>query len=82
MSSEVPHRLRNALRPRYVLERVLGRGGMATVYLADDIKHRRKVALKVLTDEAAAAIGAARFLAEIGTTASLQHPHTSAFRFG
>jgi serine/threonine-protein kinase len=48
---------------------------MATVYLADDIKHRRKVALKVLSDEAAAAIGAARFLAEIGTTASLQHPH-------
>ena len=48
---------------------------MATVYLADDLKHRRHVAIKVLSDEAAAAIGAARFLAEIGTTASLQHPH-------
>ena len=47
---------------------------MATVYLPDDIKHRRKVAFKVLSPEAAASIDAARFLAEIGTTASLQHP--------
>ena len=68
-------RLNAALDGRYRIERELGRGGMATVYLADDIKHRRKVALKVLSDEATAAIDAARFLAEIGTTASLQHPH-------
>jgi eukaryotic-like serine/threonine-protein kinase len=68
-------RLNAALHGRYRIDRELGRGGMATVYLADDIKHRRKVALKVLSAEAAAAIDAERFLAEIGTTASLQHPH-------
>src|SRR5262245_21212126 len=73
--SDILSRLNAALDGRYQIERELGRGGMATVYLADDVKHRRKVALKVLSDEAAAAIGASRFLAEIGTTASLQHPH-------
>ncbi|NIQ54679.1 MAG: protein kinase, partial [Gammaproteobacteria bacterium] len=50
-------------------------GGMATVYLAQDLKHRRQVALKVLRPELAAVVGAERFLAEIETTANLQHPH-------
>ncbi|HWA56674.1 MAG TPA: protein kinase [Gemmatimonadales bacterium] len=60
---------------RYRLERELGQGGMATVYLAQDIKHDRKVAVKVLRPELAAVIGAERFLSEIKTTANLQHPH-------
>jgi serine/threonine-protein kinase len=64
-----------ALADRYRLERELGQGGMATVYLAHDLKHDRHVALKVLRPELAAAIGADRFLAEIKTTANLQHPH-------
>ena len=68
-------RLNAALEGRYAIERELGEGGMATVYLADDIKHERKVALKVLKPELAAVVGAERFLAEIKTTANLQHPH-------
>ncbi len=68
-------RLNAALEGRYTIERELGEGGMATVYLADDIKHERKVALKVLKPELAALVGAERFLAEIKTTANLQHPH-------
>ena len=64
-------RLNAALGDRYRIERELGDGGMATVYLADDIKHERKV----LKPELAAFVGAERFLAEIKTTASLQHPH-------
>ena len=68
-------RLTAALTDRYSIERELGAGGMATVYLAHDIKHDRKVALKVLRPELAAVIGAERFLAEIKTTANLQHPH-------
>jgi serine/threonine protein kinase len=64
-----------ALADRYRIERELGQGGMATVYLAEDIKHRRHVALKVLRPELAAVIGAARFLQEITTTANLQHPN-------
>ncbi len=60
---------------RYRLERELGQGGMATVYLAQDLKHDRKVALKVLKPELAAVIGAERFVVEIRTTAALQHPH-------
>ena len=60
---------------RYRLERELGEGGMATVYLAQDLKHDRKVAVKVLRPELAAVIGAERFLSEIKTTANLQHPH-------
>ena len=68
-------RLTVALADRYTLERELGAGGMATVYLAQDIKHDRKVAIKVLRPELAAVIGAERFLAEIKTTANLQHPH-------
>jgi serine/threonine-protein kinase len=67
--------LADALRDRYLLERELGAGGMATVYLAQDLKHHRKVALKVLRPDLAAVIGAERFLHEIETTANLQHPH-------
>ncbi len=68
-------RLNVALEGRYRIERELGEGGMATVYLAEDIKHNRKVALKVLKPELAAVVGAERFLAEIQVTANLQHPH-------
>ena len=68
-------RLNAALEGRYAIERELGEGGMATVYLADDLKHKRKVALKVLKPELAAVVGAERFLAEITTTANLTHPH-------
>ena len=68
-------RLSRALADRYRIERELGAGGMATVYLAHDLKHDRKVAVKVLRPELAAVIGAERFLAEIKTTANLQHPH-------
>ncbi len=68
-------RLATALSDRYRLERELGAGGMATVYLAEDLKHARKVAIKVLHPELSAVIGGDRFLAEIKTTASLQHPH-------
>src|SRR4051812_25318264 len=68
-------RLSQALQDRYRIERQLGEGGMATVYLAQDLRHDRSVALKVLRPELAAVIGAERFLAEIKTTANLQHPH-------
>ncbi len=68
--SEAITRLNAALEGRYRIERELGEGGMATVYLADDIKHERKVALKVLKPELAAVVGAERFLAEIKTTAN------------
>src|SRR5687767_4010763 len=71
----VPERLASALSGRYRLERELGAGGMATVYLAEDVKHSRRVAIKVLKPELAAVIGADRFLTEIKTTANLQHPH-------
>jgi TolB-like protein/tRNA A-37 threonylcarbamoyl transferase component Bud32/Tfp pilus assembly protein PilF len=67
--------LADALRERYVLERELGRGGMATVFLAHDLKHDRRVALKVLHPELADAIGAERFLREIRTSARLDHPN-------
>ena len=67
-------RLSAALADRYTIERELGAGGMATVYLAQDLKHTRKVAIKVLRPELAAVIGAERFLSEIKTTANLQHP--------
>jgi serine/threonine-protein kinase len=72
---EITQQLKTALADRYVVERELGAGGMATVYLAHDVKHERKVALKVLRPELAAVIGAERFLAEIKVTANLQHPH-------
>ena len=68
-------RLNTALAGRYRIDRELGAGGMATVYLAEDVKHHRKVALKVLRPELCAVIGAERFLKEIETTANLQHPH-------
>jgi tRNA A-37 threonylcarbamoyl transferase component Bud32 len=72
MTSE---RLNAALADRYTIERELGQGGMATVYLAEDLKHKRKVAVKVLKPELAAVLGADRFVQEITTTAALQHPH-------
>ncbi|MEO8881648.1 MAG: protein kinase [Gemmatimonadaceae bacterium] len=67
--------LRTALADRYRVERELGAGGMATVYLAEDLKHRRRVALKLLRPELTAQLGPERFLQEIALTASLQHPH-------
>ena len=69
------HRLTTALADRYRIERELGAGGMATVYLAHDIKHERDVAIKVLHPDLGAALGGERFLSEIRTTARLQHPH-------
>jgi eukaryotic-like serine/threonine-protein kinase len=68
-------RLTTALAGRYEIEREIGQGGMATVYLAHDIRHQRKVALKVLRPELSAILGGERFLHEIRTTANLQHPH-------
>ncbi len=73
--ANTPSHLATALADRYRLERELGQGGMATVYLAHDLKHDRKVAIKVLRPELAAVIGAERFLREIKTIATLQHPH-------
>ena len=69
------HRLQTALADRYRIERELGRGGMATVYLAHDLRHDRPVALKVLLPEVAAAFGPERFHREIRLTARLDHPH-------
>src|SRR5512138_3604326 len=74
MADSASH-LTAALGGRYRVERELGAGGMATVYLADDLRHSRRVAIKVLRPELAAALGAERFLREITTTASLRHPH-------
>src|SRR5213076_3011679 len=68
-------RLRGALAGRYTIEHELGHGGMATVYLAHDLKHDRDVALKVLRPELAAVLGAERFLQEIRISARLDHPH-------
>jgi eukaryotic-like serine/threonine-protein kinase len=73
--TDIAERLSSALADRYRIERELGAGGMATVYLAQDLRHDRKVAIKVLRPELAAVIGAERFLSEIKTTANLQHPH-------
>ena len=73
--SDLLETLRDALAGRYAVERELGRGGMATVFLAEDLKHRRPVAIKVLHPELAAAVGAERFLREIEIAARLQHPH-------
>src|SRR3954469_9161460 len=67
--------LERALSDRYTIERELGRGGMATVFLATDARHHRKVAVKVLHPQLSAGIGSRRFLKEIEVTASLQHPH-------
>ncbi len=68
-------RLQAALADRYRIQRELGRGGMATVYLAEDLRHKRPVALKLFRPELAATIGPERFLREIETAARLQHPH-------
>src|SRR5438128_11920925 len=73
--ADLLERVRASLAGRYTIERELGRGGMATVYLARDLKHDRLVALKVLHAELAAALGAERFLREIRLAARLQHPH-------
>src|SRR5678810_618075 len=73
--SDAIDRITSALAGRYRVERELGAGGMATVYLAQDLRHDRKVAIKVLKPELAAVLGADRFVVEIKTTASLQHPH-------
>src|SRR5213596_3477985 len=74
MADQLAH-LQAALADRYALERELGRGGMATVYLARDLRHGRLVAIKVLRPEIAAALGPERFLREIQTAARLTHPH-------
>ena len=73
--SELETRLGGALTGRYDIERELGQGGMATVYLARDVKHGRRVAVKVLRPDLAEAVGAERFLREIEIAARLQHPH-------
>jgi serine/threonine protein kinase/Tol biopolymer transport system component len=73
--SDILARLSGALEGRYEIKRQIGAGGMATVYLAHDVRHDRDVAIKVLHPDLAAALGAERFLAEIKTTARLQHPH-------
>ncbi len=68
-------RLKTALADRYAIQEELGAGGMATVYLAEDLKLHRKVAVKVLRPELAAALGPERFLREIEIAAKLHHPH-------
>jgi serine/threonine-protein kinase len=73
--ADILDRLKAALADRYTIERELGSGGMATVYLAHDLKHERQVAVKVLRPEVAAALGADRFLREIKIAANLNHPH-------
>jgi eukaryotic-like serine/threonine-protein kinase len=73
--AEVTERLSAALADRYRIVRLIGEGGMASVFLAEDLKHDRKVALKVLRPELAAVLGADRFVQEIKTTAQFQHPH-------
>ncbi|MEJ2207269.1 MAG: serine/threonine-protein kinase [Gemmatimonadota bacterium] len=75
MPDDSIERLNQALSDRYVVEGEVGEGGMATVYVAQDLKHNRRVALKVLKPELSAVVGAERFLTEIETTANLQHPH-------
>ena len=72
---ELLDRLKTALGDRYAIQEALGAGGMATVYLAEDLKHHRKVAVKVLRPELAAAVGSERFLREIKIAANLTHPH-------
>jgi serine/threonine protein kinase len=68
-------RLKTALADRYTIEREFGSGGMATVYLAEDLKHHRQVAIKVLRPDLAATLGPERFLREIEIAAQLHHPH-------
>ncbi len=73
--TEITSRLKTALADRYAIEREIGSGGMATVYLAEDLKLHRKVAVKVLRPDLAAALGPERFLREIEVAAQLHHPH-------
>src|ERR1700694_831158 len=73
--SDASASLANTLADRYTIERLLGQGGMATVHLAEERKHKRKVPIKVLKQEFAASVGAERFLREIGIAARLSHPH-------
>jgi serine/threonine-protein kinase len=73
--SSIPERLTAALSDRYLLEREIGAGGMATVYLARDLRHKRRVALKVVRPELGGSEGGQRFLREIELAARLQHPH-------
>jgi serine/threonine protein kinase/tetratricopeptide (TPR) repeat protein len=73
--SDTSASLTNTLADRYTIERVLGYGGMATVHLAEERKHKRKVAIKVLNQELGASVGSERFLREIGIAAQLSHPH-------
>jgi serine/threonine-protein kinase len=73
--ADVLERLKAALADRYRIERELGSGGMATVYLAEDVKHHRNVAVKVLRPDLSASLFADRFLREIKITANLNHPH-------
>ncbi len=75
MANDIPESVRAALSDRYELEKVLGRGGMATVYLARDLKHNRQVAVKILRPDLAASIMVDRFLREIRIAAQLNHPH-------
>jgi serine/threonine-protein kinase len=72
---DILERLKTALADRYRIEQELGSGGMATVYLAEDLKHGRQVALKLLRPELGAVLGGERFLREIHTAAGLNHPH-------
>jgi serine/threonine-protein kinase len=73
--ADVLDQLKQAIADHYAIERELGRGGMATVYLAEDLKHRRQVAIKVFSPELAASMGTERFLREVEVTANLNHPH-------
>ena len=75
MSADLLAQLATSLTDRYQIDREIGRGGMATVFLARDVKHDRQVALKVLDPELGAVLGAERFLSEIKVTANLQHPN-------
>ena len=78
--TDLSERLQSGLSDRYRIERELGRGGMATVYLAQDLRHDRRVALKVLHADLAHALGPERFLREIKFAARLQHSHPPRFR--
>ena len=73
--TDLAEHLQAAMADRYTLEKELGRGGMATVWLAQDVRHHRRVAIKVLHPELSAVLGSERFLREIELTANLQHPH-------
>jgi serine/threonine protein kinase len=73
--TETLDRLKTALSDRYAIEREIGSGGMAVVYLAEDLKHHRQVAIKVMRPELSAILGGERFLREVGIAAKLNHPH-------